>query len=98
MTDRVPSGLLVSGAIGAALTLGYLAYSRPWYFTSQTNLGAVLGLEILIVAVWLYRRVFFLVVVLSFLLAGSNLQYVTGWTRIRWIVLLTGAFVGLLIV
>jgi len=98
MTDRVPSGLLVSGAIGAALTLGYLAYSRPWYFTSQTNLGAVLGLEILIVAVWLYRRVFFLVVVLSFLLAGSNLQYVTGWTRIRWVVLLTGAFVGLLIV
>jgi len=97
MTDGVPRGLLVGGAIAVALTLIYLAYSRPWYFTSQTDLTALLGLEILIVAVWLYRRVFFLVVILSFLLAGSNLQVGTGWATIRWIVLLTGASVGLLI-
>lgn len=99
MGDGVSRGFLLSGvAILAALTLGYVAYSRPWYFTSQTNLAVILGLELLIVAIWMYRIVFFWVVVLSFLFAGSNLQIVTGWTTIRWGVLATGAVVGLLIV
>jgi O-antigen ligase len=95
MTDPVQKGLLVSGAILAALTLVYLAYSQPWYFTSPTYLGALLGLEFLLVAIWMYRRVFFLIVVLTFLSAGLNLPI--GGTRVRWPVLAIGAFFGLLI-
>ena len=86
----------MSGAILAALALVYLAYSQPWYFTSQTYLGALLGLELLFFAVWMYRRVFFLIVVLTFLSAGLNLPI--GGTRVRWLVLAAGAFFGLLIV
>src|ERR1700751_4664629 len=100
MIERIPKRLLVmSGSILAGLALVYVAYSRPWYFTSQTNLTALVALEILLIAIWLYHRFFFVIVLLSFLFAGINLPGGGGaWTSARWMVLGVGAFVGLLVV
>src|SRR5437660_6696864 len=88
--------------IGAAVmfvlpVLGYLAYSRPWYFTSTSYLAGLIFLEFLVIAVRMYRRVFFAVVLLIFLLAGVNLPVGTGWTAARWVVLSVGALAGLVI-
>lgn len=98
MNPRISSGVLVASAITAPLLLAYMAYSRPWYFTSQTYLGGLILLELLIAAVWMYRRVFFPVVILAFLLAGVNLPVGAVWTAARWLFLAVGAFCGLFIV
>jgi len=79
------------------LALMYLAYSRPGYFTSQTYLGGLLLLEFLAVAVWMYRKVFFPLVILAFLLAGVDLPVGAFWTMARWGFLCVGALVGSLL-
>lgn len=78
--------------------LAFFAYAKPGYFTSKTYLGGLLGLECLIAAIWLYRRFFFVIVVVTFLLAGMDLPVGTVWTAARWFVLGVGALVGLTIV
>lgn len=79
-----------------AITCGfvYFSYSHPWYFTSQTYLAGLLFLEILVGAIWLYRTVFFPLVMVTFLLAGVDLPVGSGWTMARWLVLAVGALVG----
>ncbi len=62
--------VLAVGAICGVLGVVYFAYSRPGYFTSQTYLGGLLLLEFLAVAVWFYRRAFFPLVIVTFLLPG----------------------------
>jgi O-antigen ligase len=98
MSDRIPKVVLFSGAGLAALLLAFAAVSRPWYFTSQTYLGGLILLEFLLAAVWLYRRVFFPVIILAFLLAGVNIPVGTVWTGARWLFLAVGAVAGVLIV
>ena len=79
------------------MVLAYLAYSRPGYFTSQTYLGGLLLLELLAAAVWMYRRVFFPIVIVTFLLAGVDLPVGSVWTMARWMILGVGALVGSII-
>lgn len=98
MTERIPKGVLVAVAASAPFLLVYLAYSRPGYFTSQTYLGGILLLEFLLLAVWMFRRIFFPFVIVAFLFAGSNLPVGGGWTTVRWLFLGIGAAVGSLIV
>jgi O-antigen ligase len=81
-----------------AAGLAAFAYSQPGYFNGQTYLGGLLLLEILAVAIAMYRRVFFPFVVVSFLLAGVDLPLSSIWTVARWLVLATGAAVGALLV
>jgi O-antigen ligase len=57
-------------------------------------LGGMLVLELLLAAVWFYRRAFFPAVLLAFLFAGSALPVGGGWVVARWVFLGTGAFVG----
>ncbi len=97
VTERVPKIAIAGVAIAAPAVLAYLAYSRPGYFTSNRNLGGLVLLEILIAAMCMYRRVFFPVVMVCFLLAGLNLPVGTGWAAARWVVLSVGAVVGVLI-
>src|SRR5579872_1741280 len=78
--------------------LAFLAYSRPGYFTSKTDLGGLLALECMVAAIWLYRRAFFALVVVTFLLAGMDLPVGSAWTAGRWFVLGLGALVGLAII
>ncbi len=79
------------------VVLAYFAYSRPGYFSSQTYLEGLIFLEFLAAAVWLFRKTFYPVVIVSFLLAGMELPVGSMWTIARWIVLGIGALVGLAI-
>jgi len=85
-------------AVCTMLLMVYAAYSRPWYFNNSSNLVGLVALEFLIVAVWLYRRAFYPVVLVTFLMAGSNLPVGSGWSAGRWVVLAVGASVGLILV
>ncbi|HTS04199.1 MAG TPA: O-antigen ligase family protein [Candidatus Eisenbacteria bacterium] len=98
MSQRITKGFLVASALTAPLLLAYMAYSRPFYFTSQRYLGGLILLEFLIAAVWMYRRIFFPVVILAFLLAGVDLPVGAVWTAARWLFLAVGALCGLFIV
>src|SRR5215471_8958263 len=98
MNERFRRATFVLGAVSAAVILTYAAYSRPWYFTNQTYLAGLLFLECLIALVFVYRRMFFLALLLVFLWAGINLPGGGGvWTKARWIILGLGALIGLLI-
>ena len=97
MTDRIPRSVLLASLVLAPMFLAYIAYSRPWYFTSETYLGGLILLEFVIAALWLYRRVFFPVLITVFLLAGVNLPVGTVWTAARWLFLAVGAVFGLFI-
>jgi len=97
MTDRTSKvALVVAAAVGLPL-VAYFAYARPGYFTSPTYLGMVVLIECLIVAICLYRRVFFVLLVLSFLFAGAILPLGGMWNSVRWVFLGTGALVGAVI-
>jgi len=96
LSDRIPKVALLLAVGGVLLpAMALLAYSRPGYFTSPTYLGGLALAEFLFAAVCLYRRIFFPLVILSFLMAGTGLPGAGGvWLAVRWAVLATGAFVG----
>jgi len=98
MVERIPKSVMLAGAALFAIALAYAAYSRPGYFNNPTLLMGLLFLEFLIAAVWMYRRYFFAVVLVSFLFAGVNLPVGTGWAAVRWVVLGVGTLVGSLII
>jgi O-antigen ligase len=97
VTERIPKSVVLASIVVGALALVYFAYSRPGYFTSQTYTGGLLLLEVLAAALWMYRRVFFPLIVVTFLLAGMDLPIGSIWTSARWLVLGVGATVGLAI-
>lgn len=94
MTERIPRIALIAAVVVCPLVLTYLAYSRPDYFTDKFYLGGLLGLEFLAVAVWMYRRVFFPLIIVAFLFAGLNLPVGSFWTAGRWVFLCVGGLVG----
>lgn len=98
MTERIPRSVFIIATLVGVSGLVYAAYTRPGYFTSQTYISGLILLELLLAAVWLYRRVFFPVLLVAFLFAGINLPVGSGWTSARWLVLGVGAMVGLLLV
>jgi O-antigen ligase len=97
VTDRIPKSVLVAGAILAPIFLALFAYSRPGYFTSEIYLEGLLVLEILCAALWMYRKVFFPLILIAFLFAGTGLAVGGGWTMARWVFLGVGAAAGCLI-
>lgn len=98
MDKRVPKLLTIVVFLAGITALAFLAYARPGYFASKTDLGGLLALECMVAAVWFYRRAFFAIVVVTFLLAGMDLPVGSVWTAGRWFVLGVGALVGLAIV
>jgi len=94
MTDQLSKTILMGTALLGTVLLVYLAYSRPGYFVSETYLGGLVLLEFLFAAVWMYRRVFFPIVIVAFLFAGVNLPVGGFWTVARWFFLAVGALVG----
>ncbi len=95
MIDRIPKATLIALVLVLLLpAFALLAYSRPGYFINPTYVGGVALVECLFGAIFLYRRVFFPVVIVSFLLAGMNLPVGGAWIAIRWLVLGAGALVG----
>lgn len=94
MNKGIVKAAILAGIVVVTGAVVYFAYSRPGYFTSQTYLGGLVFLEFLAAAVWLYRRVFFPLVIVTFLLAGVDLPVGSVWTMARWLVLALGAMVG----
>jgi O-antigen ligase len=90
--------VFAAAGVAACLLVLYLALTRPGYFTSMTYVGGLLLLEALAAAVWLYRRSFFAILIVTFLLAGMDLPLGGVWTMARWGVLGLGALVGCAIV
>jgi O-antigen ligase len=70
---------------------------RDGYATNIEFLGGLLLLEGLAAALWNYRQRFFAVLILVFLLAGTDVPMQGMWAAVRWLVLGTGALVGLTI-
>lgn len=97
MSERASKGIVIGAVVLGAPMLAMVAYLRPGYFTSQTTLGGLLLLELLAVAVWMYRRVFFPIILVAFLFAGTELPVGAFWTQLRWVFLFVGALVGSII-
>jgi O-antigen ligase len=75
----------------------YDAVSRPGYFKGWGYLAAAIFLEILVVALWDYRRRFFPFLIVVFLLAGMDFPLENAATSARWLVLALGALAGIVI-
>src|SRR5580700_2516030 len=78
-----------------AMLLFAFAERRPAYVANVTVLEALLLLEVVAAAVWHYERWFFLVMILTFLWAGSDLPLAGAGNRGRWVFLAVGALVGI---
>lgn len=94
MTERLPKMVLAASVVLFPLLLAYVAFSRPGYLSSPNFLAELIGLELLVAALWMYRRVFLLLVILAFLFAGTDVPFGGMWTTARWGFLLAGAVVG----
>jgi O-antigen ligase len=97
VVDRIPKPFLFAAVLAVPILLTCLAYTQPGYFTSQSYLGGLLFLEVLIATVWKFRKFYFPLVMVTFLLAGVDLPVGSGWTAARWAVLGVGALIGTLI-
>jgi O-antigen ligase len=86
----MPAALCVLGAV-------YLVIARPGYLTSVEYLGGLLLLEILAAIIWNYRQMFFPVLILTFLFAGTRVPMQAMWTSARWLVLGAGVLAGIFI-
>lgn len=75
----------------------HYAYTRPYSLGDPTTYVALIVGELLLVAVFHYRRVFFWVLMASFLWAGLTLPLKGVWGAARWPVLLCAAVVGLVL-
>jgi O-antigen ligase len=89
--------LICGGFLVLTALLGS-AYTVPSYFTNLKYFAGLIFVEVLGVAIWMYRRAYFPLVVAIFLWAGLNLPSGSGWNVARWVALGLGALVGLLIV
>jgi O-antigen ligase len=97
LADRITK-LAVMGAVAVApFLLALAAYYRPGYFVSQTYLLGLLFLELVLAALWMYRQVFFPLVIMAFLLAGVSLPLSSFWVTGRWAILGAGAAAGTLL-
>jgi hypothetical protein len=96
LTDR--AGKLWIAGILLVLALVGLAYKSPSYFTNLKYLGTILFIEVIAAAIWMYRRAYFPLVLVTFLFAGMDLSLGSVWNVGRWVALGVGAFVGLSIV
>ena len=82
-------------AMGVGVTLFlWVLFSRPEYLADPSVLGVLLAAELVLAAVFCYRKVFFFVLISAFLWAGLHLPFQGAWLRGRWAVLAVGALVG----
>ncbi len=75
----------------------YGACSQPYLFNSPLIFLVLIAAQLLLVAIFHYRRVFFLAVMIAFLWAGMDLPLKAAWGTARWAVLLCAGIVGLIL-
>ena len=78
------------------LVLLMMGRFRPGYFNNEQFLAEAVFLQILAVCLWFYDLLFFPLLMIIFLWAGTDLPMSGSWTAARWVVLGVGALVGLL--
>jgi len=84
--------------IGLGLSLAlYLGYSHLQYFGNATVLGGILLLEIIVASLWKYDQRFLLLLIITFVWAGTSVPLQSAGTVGRWVVLFAGAVVGCII-
>ena len=71
-----------------------LARSASGYFNNLQYLGGFIFLQILLLCLWHYERLFFPFLMIGFFWAGMDVPLTETWTMGRWIVLGAGALVG----
>lgn len=94
MRERVAKAVAFVAVMMILPVLAYFAYSRPTYFSSLNYIRGLFMMECLAAAVWLYRRIFFPIVLVTFLLAGVALPMGSFWNMARWVILAVGGVVG----
>src|SRR5690348_1532902 len=87
---------LLTICAAALLFLGMLFF-EPGYFASSSGLMTLLGAELLLAVVANYRKAFFPVIMICFVVAGTGLPFQLAFLQGRWIVLGIGALVGIAI-
>jgi O-antigen ligase len=83
-------------ALGSSLVL-YFIYQYLQYFDNVSFLGGILLLEIIIASLWKYDQRFFVLLMIAFVWAGTNVPLQGAWTTGRWVVLSAGAVVGFIV-
>jgi len=91
---KIVLAVLLAAALGVAV---YLARSMPGMFGNTAYIGALIFLQLLIVAVWNYRRWFFLFLMIGFLWAGLDVPMNGAWVSGRWVLLAVGAIAGFVV-
>jgi O-antigen ligase len=86
--------LFISAVLGC-FSLLFLALSRPGYFSNQDYIAGFVFLQVLGAAIWKFRRWFLVLLIVSFVMAGTGAGggSITG----RWVVLAVGAIVGFVV-
>jgi O-Antigen ligase len=94
-TDRLNLKWLTIALAVATLIGGFaLAMFHPGYIGDLNNLGAVLVVELLLVCAWHYQQLFFPLLMITFVWAGTGFPFSGAWQTARWGVLAAGAFLG----
>jgi len=95
MNSRLQRVLISSAAIAGLVAIVHFAYTRPGYFTDATYIAGLLLLQVVVVGVWHYEKMFFGLLLFIFVWAGTGLPYGSAGTSARWLVLAVAAFAGL---
>ncbi len=91
------SKILVMASLGLCLVTFALALLRPAYLGNYFYLGALIFLEVMLVALWGFAQRFFPVLIAVFVWAGVDLPLSDIWTSRRWIVLAIAAGGGFVV-
>jgi O-antigen ligase len=95
MSDRLPGIVLLTLMAVCGMVALEMAVFRPAYFSSSSELGTLLFLQVLLASIWSYRARFMPVLLAVFLWAGMAMPLNMIWTSGRWFVLAAGALAGL---
>lgn len=92
---ETPKAVVAVAILAGSLALLWYAQSRPELFSNSMYLGGILLLELILVSVWHYERVFLPFLMIIFFWAGMDvpLNESAGVTA-RWVVLGFGALAG----
>jgi O-antigen ligase len=93
--NRTSQKILVwIAAIAGFIAIIHFAQTRPGYFGDPAYIAEVLLLQVIAVSVWHYEKVFFALLMFTFVWAGTGLPFGNAGTSARWLVLTVAALAG----
>ena len=76
------------------LAIAFLVYARPGLFRDPLTLGGLILIEIVLAGLWHYRKIYFPLMLITFMLAGVAFPLEGAALTARWLVLGAGAIAG----